>query len=33
VLGTERFKKEMMAIMEKFGMSVKPKKRGRPLKG
>lgn len=30
VLGSERFKKEMMVTMEKFGMLVKPKKRGRP---
>jgi len=32
VLDSERFKKEMTEIMEKLGMLVKPKKRGRPPK-
>ena len=33
VLGSEKFKKDMTGIMEKLGMLVKPKKRGRPAKG
>lgn len=32
ILGSEKFKKETIKLMEKFGMLVKPKKRGRPPK-
>ncbi len=32
VLGSEKFKKDITTIMEKLGMLVKPKKRGRPPK-
>ena len=32
VLGSEKFKKDMAGIMEKLGMLMKPKKRGRPVK-
>lgn len=33
VLGSEKFKKDVIAIMEKFGISVKPKTQGRPARG
>jgi len=32
VLGSEKFKEDMKGIMEKLGMLIKSKKRGRPVK-